>query len=314
VTGYALRKTQLYWTYDITVDEIRLGYLERSVSNPRLIHPIELSGAGMPEALHRTSALPFLPGTIHETVRYDERVITFGWVARFSSVHARREYDALLRRYFRSRASAGRLRAVVYDDDGNISYQRAIDCRFKSGLDQDWSSLRSPIDNTYTIQLLAPLPYFYDATGPLNTILTMGGVTPGYLRFPFQLPLKFQGRSVSDTHTFVNGGEVDTWPVFTITGPIYWPKITNNSDDNLPYIEVQYDLGTGYSIEIDCRPGYMNVVLIDGEGAETNLMRRVTVGSEFFTLAPGDNVLQLTGSGAGEADLDVSYYEYYLGL
>ena len=311
MTLTALRQTLLYWTYSAgVVAEIELGYATSASAEPRTVYPVEVSNIGIPPVTHKTRELPFLPGSVHEGWRYNERVITIGWVARFSTPFQRKTYDATLRTHFQPRDAVGRLRFAVYTDAGALSYQRAIDCRFQGGLEQGMDTLRGPMSGTYVVQLLAPLPYFYDPTGPIDTSVTIGGST-GVGQLPAELPMQLGGSNISGTETFTNDGEVDTWPILTIDGPIYWPRITNTTDSDQPYIEVQYDLGTGEQIIIDCRPGYMSVE--DDSG--NNLMPYVAVGSEFFTLAPGDNDLLLTASGPGnEADLNAVYSEHYLGV
>lgn len=142
-----------------------------------------------------------------------------------------------------------------------------------------------------TFALLSPLPYSMDVT-QTTTHMTSGA-------------------------TLTNGGTTDFFPVMQVHGPASSFVITNNSvtDEAGNVLSLVYDdtlpgavaIGSGHYVEIDF---FRQTMFLDGHF--TNLLAGLDVTlSDFFPLAPGDNVLTV-GGGYGGTGIDVLWQNAYV--
>lgn len=144
-----------------------------------------------------------------------------------------------------------------------------------------------------TLQLLAPWPFWQDGS---DQVLSWNAAAAGKW-FPIPKPsgvyIRLAG-SVLQGQSITNDGDVDAWPVWTITGPATAnssgsPSISITNLDTGEAIELARDLGTGERIVVDTRPGAKTVV--DQSGA--SLWEAVQPGASLFPLRRGVNRIQV---------------------
>lgn len=116
--------------------------------------------------------------------------------------------------------------------------------------------------------------------------------------FPFP-PLELQGSLILDRRTVVNPGDVDSFPLWRITGP--GDSLTINHYDTGRTITYNRPILAGEVVQIDTRPGSRSVT----NGAGTNLMPWIGSDPEFWPLLGGPNDLEVILPSAGD-DSDVT--------
>jgi hypothetical protein len=124
--------------------------------------------------------------------------------------------------------------------------------------------------------------------------------------FPF-FPLRLSSSEVFASATIDNDGDVDTWPVWNITGPGSGLILRNLTTGLL--LSLTATLGAGESVEIDTTPGAKTVTKNDG----TNLFGSLSTDSELWALAAGSNSIQIELTGATSASVvSLRYRRRYL--
>lgn len=121
----------------------------------------------------------------------------------------------------------------------------------------------------------------------------------------FTLPCVFT--SFESLANVSNSGDVDTYPILTITceapGKSSTISITNKT--------------TGQTIKLDYQTSDKEVITIDTlnqtatSNLKNNITRHITIDSEFFSLNPGNNVIECISAGNM---ISVQYYENFLGV
>lgn len=188
-----------------------------------------------------------------------------------------------------------------------VGDQRQIGCRVTAGMDltQALGEQAGPLRQRAVVTFRCQDPY-WTAVSDVVSVYEMGTLP---LFFPF-FPLRLSASEIAVNTTVTNNGEVDSWPVWTITGPGSAVTLTNlTTGKSLAIPDVT--LGNGESIVIDTRPGAKTVTLGDG----TNLWSLIPWGSALWPLLPGPNAvrLEMTGTTA-DSELQLAYRPRYLTL
>ena len=137
------------------------------------------------------------------------------------------------------------------------------------------------IRSQYT--LFAPDPKYYSDPYISTSLLPSVALGRTYDR---TYNLEYGGGSAGAT--VVNSGNVTTYPVITISGPITDPTISNQTTGQ--YITVNTTLTVADVLIIDL---YEKTITLNGSAA-----RNLLVGnSQWFGCAPGNTVISFTGSG-----------------
>lgn len=176
-----------------------------------------------------------------------------------------------------------------------IGDTRELNCRYAAGLELD----ETLGDTSTDVYQYAPTvfrafdPYWY-ATSDVSQLFTAGA--PATF-FPF-FPLRLVSSEVFADATVNNGGDVEAWPVWTITGPGSALVLRNLTTGKLLSLSTWLSAG-GETLTIDTRPGIKTVTGDDG----TNLFTTLTADSSLFPLARGDNLIraELIGSNAASS-------------
>lgn len=121
---------------------------------------------------------------------------------------------------------------------------------------------------------------------------TVPGETEGGVSWPISWPLVWGGSASGGQMTLTNLGEFDAPWVATITGPVTNPRIRNQTTGQEMRVNMTVEAGQTLVIDEDAR-----TILLNGTGNRRSML---AVGSEWFSIVPGANVIQyaaLSGSG-----------------
>lgn len=175
----------------------------------------------------------------------------------------------------------GRVRVVAPGGDS-----REIFCRVSSGLglSEVLGEDAGIISQRISAAFIAHDPYWYSVG---DTAIVYSGVTDVATFFPF-FPLRLSASAVFVNDSSINNpGDLEAWPVWTISGPGSNIVITNLTTSQS--LTLNTSVTSGQSITIDTRPG-AKTVLDDGGNSLFPLM---TPTSVLFPLAKGDNHIQV---------------------
>jgi hypothetical protein len=141
-------------------------------------------------------------------------------------------------------------------------------------------------------------PYWQDTTDTTHTFTSGAGVRSWWAYWPYDLTPSnvFAEETISQT------GQIETWPVWTITGPGSTPTLANLTTG--ASLELDVTLAAGDVVTIDTRPRQKTVTNQNG----VNLFPSLSAASELWALAKGSNTLRVGMSSATIASaLSLSY-------
>lgn len=122
--------------------------------------------------------------------------------------------------------------------------------------------------------------------------IALTGSSSGGMVSPMVSPLgSAQASSGSGTATTL--GSAEAWPLLTFTGPVVNPTLTS-----LRYgrtIRLAYTLAAGETLVVDTDPRRRSI-LLNGDANASRYSALDWLGSVWFPLAPGDNILQAGAS------------------
>jgi hypothetical protein len=258
-------------------------------------------GRFAPDPVFEADGVPGQPGQRLRAVRHDvhEFRVPF-WIYMPSEESLRTELRDTVYRMDPTRG-IGRFRVVAPGGDS-----REIFCRVSRGLGvsevlaQDSAFYAQRISATF----LAHDPYWY-AVGDTAIVYTGDVETATF--FPF-FPLRLSAGSVFvDDNDVSNPGDMDAWPVWTISGPGSNVVITNLTSDL--QISLNTTISGGQSVTIDTRPGAKTVLNDDG----TSLFPLLSPTSSLFPLVRGVNHIQVAmDSTSSTSSIRLAYRPRYL--
>lgn len=229
----------------------------------------------MPPVTIFTIRVPQTQGASFRGARHDERIATIPVVA--PGAQAGRDE---LRRWARALdplKGEGTLTVVIGPYAG-----RQLVCAYEAGLDdleEEW-----PLLALTTLAFHASDPYWQDGT-ETAAIANLNSTT--YTWFPFAgswaaQPLILGASDVFAALTIANAGDVETWPVITVTGPGTDLHLTNSTTGK--DLLLSGAIAAGSVAVIDTRPG-RKTVTIDG----VNAFSRLSPASSLWPLEAGSN-------------------------
>jgi hypothetical protein len=131
-------------------------------------------------------------------------------------------------------------------------------------------------------------PIMYDAQ-PSTAVAPAPSVVTG-APFPLMFPVDFVESSGTDTIA-TNNGNIATYPIITISGPVTNPRLMNIDKDQT----LRFDgliLNSGDSITVDFK---QRIALTNSGG---NIYGSITDDSTFWSLEPGDTTFRYTADRA----------------
>lgn len=258
------------------------------------------SGRFMPKIATEVDQVPGQPGGILRSARHDihDFVLPLS-IATTTESSLRTLLRDLMYRMDPTRGP-GKIRVV-----SPVGDQREINCVYTAGLEvEEQEGPSGPTYQACPVAFTAHDPYWYDVS-PTSKTFVLTSLPSFFPIFPIQLTAS---QLVVDD-TILNDGDVETWPVWTITGPGASITLRNSTTGKLLSIP-SITLTAGQVLTIDTRPGAKSVLLDDGTSQFSSVDWTV---STLWQLLKGTTVirLEMTGITAASA-LSVSYYQRYL--
>lgn len=260
--------------------------------------PVELlrglEGRGLPPVKHRLEEIAGRPGALHRSARHDVRrvVVPILFDGGDTAVRASlRQWAARLD----SVRGAGKLRVSCVD-----GATREIPARYAGGLelveDNAWSQMA-------TVEFLCDDPYWVDtADTTASESVSLTVVT----WFPL-LPLNFTGSAIAIALTADNDGDVEAWPVITLTGPMTNPTVSNATMGRS--LVIANSLAAGETMVLDGRQDQRTIT----GPAGTSWYEFLASGSRWWPLQRGSNSITLSAtSTSGTSTMQLAWRRRWL--
>lgn len=253
------------------------------------------TGLGMPEYTFYRRESGALDGDVVTGVRADPREIFLP-----IRVHARdREHAIQLRRWFASLLDPQRGRGVLTVEEADGS-RRKIVAHYESGAEGDMSrGVEGLTWFTWGLTFRAEQPFW---ELPERALVWRGPQQAGTW-LPI-LPLEVTGSAVigEGMEIDITGG-VDTWPVWTLTGPMA-PGVELVNRTTGRWLRLRAGLDAGDVLVIDTRPR-VKTLRLNGERAYRMLDQP---GSVLWPLKPGRQTIDVVATGmTEESELRLAY-------
>jgi hypothetical protein len=237
-----------------------------------------LSGRFLPPIAFSEESVPLQAGSRLRQVRPLARDVALPFIVVSSDPVAKRMALRRLAAAMDPTRGDGRLRC------GFAGQMRELRCRYAGGFDLDESAdLSTPEVQRALVVFRAFDPFWYDQA---VTAVTVGPTQASF--FPI-LPLRLSGSEVYADTEVDNDGDVETWPLWTVTGPGVGPVLRNLTTGKAIDL-TGVSLGAGETVEIDTRPGFKTVRRGDGSNLYGEM---VTPPSSLWPLVKGSNSLRL---------------------
>lgn len=253
---------------------------------------------GLPPYAAAVLDTPLVDGDVVRFVLAQARGLEVHLLIKGSNVTDYEQIRSALQNAMNPKLGDGRFRCTRAD-----GVQRDVFCRYESGFsgDESWGAASS-IHQHYLLKFLAHDPYFYDT---IATSQTFTSAVPSNF-FPIT-PIRLSSASIGSGFSIFNGGDVESYPVFTISGPGTNPTLTNTTTGKS--ISATIALLAGQSLIIDTQA--KTVKREDG----SNQFSVLSFASVLWTLAQGQNAITLgmSGTGAG-SQITVSYKQRWNSL
>lgn len=261
--------------------------------------PAGVRGRGMPPISLISEAVPSQPGEQYRDARYGVREVDVPIILRATSQVAMQAELRRLARLLDPTQGDGKLRVTAVD-----GAQRELTCRYAGGFERDESKgPAGPAFQKAVWIFRAFDPFWYDVTTNVESWTTG---TPATF-FPF-FPLRLSGSAVFADTTITNDGDVESWPIWTITGPGTAPILRNLTTDSVIDL-TPLSLAAGETVQIDTTPGVKTVQRDDG----TNEYGSMTADSDLWSLERGVNAIRLEMSTpTTDSEFQLSYRRRYL--
>lgn len=158
----------------------------------------------------------------------------------------------------------------------------------------------------FQIQLMMPSPFFTAAEKITEIATWYGG-----FNFKTKLPLKFRQKGDTKKNIF-NDGHVDTPVKIYFEGPAVNPSIKNLTTNE--FIKINKTIEVGETLIINTEYGNKTVE-IESKGSTLNAFHYLDLDSDFFSLVPGDNLIEYTTDNELDVQkVEIRYKERYLGI
>ena len=225
-----------------------------------------IDGRFMPPFEFVSDAVYNYPGEVVRSRKTKPRQVTIPIIVMGANSADLRANLRFLTNAFGQMFDVGKLKVVT--DDAR-TYM--LNCYFSSGmtLEESYDTGDSRTWRIFDATFTAYDPYWFN---PVENDVSWWGPLTG----------------LAGDHTVYNNGDVDAWPIWTITGPCTNVVITQQDTDD--YISITYSLSNYWSfIYVDTRPLNRSVLW----NHNTNIFSSVNVGSRLFPLVPGANTINI---------------------
>lgn len=162
--------------------------------------------------------------------------------------------------------------------------------------------------NLFTVNFVSNDPFWRDENQTVKGLrFEAGGLT-----FPLRLPTTFALSAYRGT--FINSGDVESPVEIRYQGPATNPVVFNETTGE--YIKVNYVLQETDTLIINTAFGNKRVEVLNEDGTRTNVFHWIDLGSTFFQLQPGQNMLKYGSerdSDQQAANVTIYWHNRYLG-
>ncbi len=186
--------------------------------------------------------------------------------------------------------------------DGTLVYvsdsgeRRQLACRYTGGLEGSASYNRGWMKAVLRLRALNP---FWQATDSETYQVQLSEPVPFFQ--PQFFPLHISSGVLNGNLVIQNSGDLDSFPVFTVTGPATYLKVNRNNEVFFEFPNLT--MNTGDVLVIDTRPGRYSAI-INGE----NAFQLLSSNSKLFSFVPGENVVTIAANGVSAASK--VYFEF----
>jgi len=212
------------------------------------------------------------------------------------------DIDSALRlcaRYWNPRSGDGTLR--VEDDSGNA---RILECRYVGGLEGNMKE-GGPGWQKVGLRLRALQPYWQDAEYD-NYVFVTDPPVP-FFQNPF-FPLHISQNTIEGNVTVNNNGDVETYPLFIIVGPMNSLELINMTTGK----KIKFptlSMASGDHLVINTRPDILIIKL----NYDQNAFGLLSNDSSLWNIVTGSNQLKiLAGGTSSQSSVSVSFPARYL--
>lgn len=206
-----------------------------------------------------------------------------------------------LKRGFLAKIIQGLGRIRVTEGDNSTRY---LDCRYLGGAEGVYTEDEGGFFwQKYGLSFRAMDPYFYDEN-PIQINWTSASADlksffgdPGDPFFGLRLN---PSRSINGSTSVAFTGDYDTWPTWTITGPVSGVTMTVSGASTGSFT-LDASLGADEVLYVDTRPSRRRILKLDAPPiiAGQNFWRVLHPGDTFWPLSPGENVITIDAGSVG---------------
>lgn len=264
----------------------------------------DATGRFMPVVQHQEVQVPGQPGT-----------------TRKASVHAAHDFSIKLNLVGANepgvRTSQRQLVALMDPARGEgllrvtspLGDVREISCVYSDGLGMEEGPGSSGLQMQQAkVTFHAPWPYWRDPSD-IGQTFTIGAAP---LFFPI-FPMRLTSSAIAVSDTIINTGDVETWPVWTITGPGSAIALRNLTTG----VSLTFDtltLQAGDILTIDTRPSSVSSSGKTALVGASNVFYDIDIASEMWPLQRGSNLisLEMASAVAGQSAMSVNYRRWWL--
>ncbi|MBP2116587.1 hypothetical protein J2Z45_000135 [Cohnella lubricantis] len=239
----------------------------------------------------RSTQSPYQDGSSVVAVQMPNRLVTLTGTVMAGSREEMYELRRRLSRVLNPKLGAGRL---VYENDYRSYAADAIPD------EAPVFTNRFSNHHGFTASFTCPDPFWRDveeATKDLKSLT--GGLT-----FPLKLGTRFA--LIGYRGVFENEGDVETPIRIRYTGPAVNPVVENETTGE--YIKINTTLAATDVLEITTAFGRKRVEVVAADGSRTNVFHWIDLGSTFFGLQPGENILKYSSDNAEDDISTVTVY------
>lgn len=279
----------------VTFTNSRGDSIELAYQSPFFLNKIE--GLGDVDADIQNQKAPGQDGSTHIATTLAERFISMEVVI-LKDLQNNRQ---LISKVFNPKLGEG---ILVYENDVVKREIKAIPEHVPT-----FPDVRPSPVKTATIDLICNNPFWLTEEKVHQLVVWEGG-----FKFPLKLPTKMGFMSSSKAKTLVNDGDDETPINVVFNGPATSPiKIINVTTGE--YIEVNQNLLAGEKIEINTAFGQKRVTKILSDGSKLNAFHYITLGSSFFNLIVGNNIIDYsTGADYERAAVQIAWHNRFLSV
>jgi hypothetical protein len=285
-----------------------------SLDDRQYFYLLDYSGFGL-VPLHRLSERgPLQHGDTDRGYRLDPRIAMIKLAIKGTSEQDYIDKRNKLYQIFGPGDDAGVLQYSYFAPSVYSTIQRRLDC---------YCLEVAPGEKNYRYQefivsLKANDPTWYRPEMVVENYTIPGGSDT--MLVPTEIPMTLGASSISYNTIVANHGEVETFPIIKIIGPITGPKIVNNTTgDTLDFAGTT--VSAGDYLQIDCRYGHKTVVDQDGTNQISTLSDDSDIATFSFIAEQGygssykANSVTVTGTSATNATrIEIRFYRRYLGV